>query len=63
MDPLENILENPNEIKLSEYKKNILAVQEENQLLKNKIAITQNVLRRFKLNDVTELVKELVFFI
>lgn len=43
-----------------EYKQSISALIEENTHIKNKLAITQEVLRRYKLNDVTELMKELV---
>ena len=37
--------------------------QEENYALKNKLAVTQEILRRYKLNEVTELLKELVIII
>ena len=44
----------------SECRETIVLLQEENYSLKNRLAITADVLRRYKLNDVTELVKELV---
>ena len=46
----------------AECKEAIINLQEENYALKNKLAVSQDILRRYKLNDVTELLKELVFF-
>jgi hypothetical protein len=44
----------------AECRETIINLQEENSLIRNKLAITQDILRRYKLNDITELVKELV---
>lgn len=48
------------ELVSNEYKQTISALLEENSLLKNKLAILQDILHRYKLNDMTELIKELV---
>jgi hypothetical protein len=43
-----------------EYKELVASLQQETCLLKSKLAVAQEILRRYKLTDVTELMKQLV---
>lgn len=60
MDLFENDDSKIGKIANDECQEIISALQEENYLLKNKLAVVHEMLRRYKLNDSTELLKELV---